>query len=53
MIEKNTIMWRKIENKVIQFEEFNMNERRCYNVSVLTNHHQDKENYFEALMMVY
>ena len=34
---------RKIENKVMQNEEFNMKESRHYNVSVLIYHRQDLE----------
>ena len=31
------------KNKVIQSEELNMKESRCYDVSVLIHHHQDNE----------
>ena len=31
----------KIENKIIEREEFNVKENQRYNVSVLINHHQD------------
>ena len=37
-------------NKVIQEEEFNVKESQCSNVSVLMNHHQDKEGWY--LMML-
>ena len=42
-MEKNPTMWRKLKRKVIQSEEFNMKECRCYNVSVLINLHQNLE----------
>ena len=41
VLEKNPTMWRKIEKKLIQSEEFNMKESQRYNVSVLKNHYQD------------
>ena len=36
---KDQRMWRKLKNKVIRSEEFNMKESRRYNVSVSINHH--------------
>ena len=43
-MENNLTMWRKIlKNKLIQSEEFNMKESRCYNVSVSINHRQGLE----------
>ena len=40
----------KIENKVIQSEEFDMEESRCYNVSVSINHHQDLEKMLSSVV---
>ena len=43
-MENNLTMGREIlKNEVFQSEKFDMNERRCYNVSVSRNNHQDKE----------
>ena len=39
--KKNPTVWRKLENKVIQSDEFIMKESRRYNVSILISHHQD------------
>ena len=44
-MEKNPTIWRKIENKVIQSDEFIVKESQCYNVSALINHHQDFKNW--------
>ena len=32
---------KKLKNKLIQREEFNVKGSQCYNVSVLMNHHQN------------
>ena len=40
-MEKYPTIWRKIENKVIQSDEFIVKKGRRYNISVLINHHQD------------
>ena len=50
-MEKNlTKCEEKLKNKVIQSEEFNMKESRRYNVSVLTNHHQDLEKMLSSVI---
>ena len=40
-MENNLTIWRKIENNVIQSEEFNMKESQCFNVPVSLKHHHN------------
>ena len=40
----------KLKNKVIQSEEFNMEESRRYNVSVLINHHHDLKKMLSSVV---
>ena len=43
-MEKNPTVWRKIENDVVQSEEFIVKENHSYNVSVLINQEQVFKN---------
>ena len=43
-------MEKNLTNKVIQSEEFNVKENRCYNVLVLINHHQDLEKMLTSVV---
>ena len=45
-----THMWRKIESKVIQCEEFSMIESQRYNVSVSIYLHQDLEKMLSSVV---
>ena len=41
---------KKLQNKVIQSEEFNMKKSRRYNVSVLINNQQDLEKMLSSVV---